>query len=370
MSNMILNYELKCHSPLIHFQPDQPGATLRATEVKPKLDRFLKKRYGDTILKEWKMDPDKDALRYKMHFKVKGRQEIVELGMRTDYEIFYGNMGDGTVRKKGVLGNVSLQIICAIPELRKLIDESIAEFFVVTNFGTMQNKGFGSYTVVGKNLSPNELAGILKAEYGAQKCYMFQGGEKPFARIKTVYGMIKSGVNFRNYQRSLLFLFLHQHKKIGNEKAWLKQNGYAPSDVGQNAGRYPKNDPHPSYYVRALLGIGDHIDFINDLNNRGNKTTVSIKCDRGGIERLHSPILFKVIENNVYYVAQRIDERIYGTTFRFSSPRGGGGSLTVPTKEVLGEAFIDEFLAYCEKELNGGALGKFRDTQNIRIQGV
>ena len=32
-------------SPLIHFQWDQPGAALRATEVKPKLDRYIIKRY-------------------------------------------------------------------------------------------------------------------------------------------------------------------------------------------------------------------------------------------------------------------------------------------------------------------------------------
>ena len=34
-------FTLKQHTPLIHFQHDQAGATLRATEVKPKLDRFI-----------------------------------------------------------------------------------------------------------------------------------------------------------------------------------------------------------------------------------------------------------------------------------------------------------------------------------------
>ena len=34
-------HELKQWTPLIHFQSGQSGATLRTTEVKPKLDRFL-----------------------------------------------------------------------------------------------------------------------------------------------------------------------------------------------------------------------------------------------------------------------------------------------------------------------------------------
>jgi len=36
-----LCFKLKQHTPIIHFQADQKGATLRASELKPKLDRFL-----------------------------------------------------------------------------------------------------------------------------------------------------------------------------------------------------------------------------------------------------------------------------------------------------------------------------------------
>ncbi len=40
-----LNFILKQHTPIIHFQHLQGGATLRSTEVKSKLDRFLIKEY-------------------------------------------------------------------------------------------------------------------------------------------------------------------------------------------------------------------------------------------------------------------------------------------------------------------------------------
>jgi hypothetical protein len=42
-----LTITLKQHTPLIHFQHSQKGATLRATEVKPKLDRFVLTALGN-----------------------------------------------------------------------------------------------------------------------------------------------------------------------------------------------------------------------------------------------------------------------------------------------------------------------------------
>lgn len=42
-----LTVTLKQHTPLIHFQHNQEGATLRASEVKPKLDKYLIKFYFD-----------------------------------------------------------------------------------------------------------------------------------------------------------------------------------------------------------------------------------------------------------------------------------------------------------------------------------
>ncbi len=44
-----LTFELKQHTPIIHFQHDQAGATLRATEVKPKLDRFILNDLKDLV---------------------------------------------------------------------------------------------------------------------------------------------------------------------------------------------------------------------------------------------------------------------------------------------------------------------------------
>ena len=42
-----LNYKLQQITPMIHFQHYEEGATLRASEVKPKLDRFLIELLGE-----------------------------------------------------------------------------------------------------------------------------------------------------------------------------------------------------------------------------------------------------------------------------------------------------------------------------------
>ena len=53
-SKFKVNFTLKQHTPIIHFQSDQSGATLRATELKPKLDSFLIEQLNltETITKD------------------------------------------------------------------------------------------------------------------------------------------------------------------------------------------------------------------------------------------------------------------------------------------------------------------------------
>ena len=39
--------KLKQHTPLLHFQSNEEGATLRVSEVKPRLDKFLLEQLGE-----------------------------------------------------------------------------------------------------------------------------------------------------------------------------------------------------------------------------------------------------------------------------------------------------------------------------------
>ncbi|MBQ4428823.1 MAG: hypothetical protein II871_03530 [Clostridia bacterium] len=393
MRSFELVYELKQQTPIIHFQYAQKGAALRATEVKPKLDRYIAKQYwkltGASIPKKWliqdgkgalaadaaertrdkRLIPDeKGALNYRMVIKSEG-EEHVELGRKTPYDIYYGNSG----RDKPILGSkskkLSLKLICTVrykdnrtgKTLLEFMNEMIPSFFITHNFGSMQRKGFGSY-VIG---SPDrdEIAKALTEHYGASRCYAFDvdnddinGDFNTFARIKHIYSIIKSGVNLVDgtgdnhgrYRRSLLFLYMHERQNISNEKAWLKQNNMAPTNVGLNAGAWHRPAAnHPSHYVRAILGVGEKLEFRNSLDRENrSKTIVKIKSDVIG--RLKSPIFFKVIGNVVYYIGEQINPVIFGQDFVFTS-RGTVKNLTVPAASHFD---IADFLEYCYEQLN------------------
>ena len=80
------------------------------------------------------------------------------------------------------------------------------------------------------------------------------------------------------------------------------------------------------------------------------------------IERLASPIFFKIIDGKIYIVAKRVNECIYGQKFKFSKKKeNNDGIIFVPTKKELGDNFIDEFMAYAVKKLNNSYAENIRE---------
>lgn len=74
--NWKLSYKLQQQTPLIHFQYNQSGATLRASEVKPKLDKFIiSKLREDDRKKEWYIE-NTNALNYKMQIVANGEKTV------------------------------------------------------------------------------------------------------------------------------------------------------------------------------------------------------------------------------------------------------------------------------------------------------
>ena len=371
--NFMKTYLLSQQTPLIHFQYDQEGATLRATEVKPKLDQYLIQHAHISPDAPFRLKVGKDftnALDYKLRFSCEDR-ELVDLdekvGKKKLYDIYYGDMGKKIEEKiKGVKAkkNITCTIICVHEELRKLISQHISDFFIVTNFGRMQRKGFGSFLVVqddqGRSVStptPKKIAQLLCEEYNSRACYSMPGDDFPFRRIKVLYGLMKSGYNFGVYQKSMLFRYMADHG-FQNEKHGLKVKRLAPKIYKYKPHYNPdkiidniKRIYHPKhrhsfeesanstfYFVRALLGLADHIEYKGQYNLekgldyrivRQNGTIleptwntemkIDIQPHNSDIERLKSPIFFKIIDNTIYYVGEPLKSEILGKTFEFSS---------------------------------------------------
>ena len=364
-----LKYKLVQQTPMIHFQHDQKGATLRATEVKPKLDKFIIEKMGgkEKVPENWFIG-DTQALNYKMRICAYGKQDLKPVGIKTDYDIFYGNMGSEKDKFKAITGDAEITFICFVSELKHYINDVIAEFFIISNFGTMQSKGFGSYIVDEKDISKDIIVQCLTEASGAECCYCFSAGASPFKDIKTLYGVMKSGYNInKEYQRSYLFEYCHNEYKMGNEKAAMKKFEISPYDFYDGElepVRHPENkkahwdqSSHPYMYVRALLGVGETIEYIEKFTYGENKKgkmawlidgKVKVEIKSSTIERCASPIRFKIINGTVYMYANRINNDIFDKEFIFKNKKTNK-SISLQTPKDFN---IDKFLQWFVGEYN------------------
>ena len=367
--NVKLEFKLIAQSPLIHFQPNDCGATLRASEVKPKLDRFLINK--ENITKEnnkiFFVDPKHDALNYKMKI-------ISEKCDIKKYSIFYGNQKKSEDKeKKGIFSNPTVTIICCNKELRGLIENNIVEFFYVTNFGTMQDKGFGSFIIEGTSGEKNDYMESLKQYYNT-KCYELilkknyannnieERSIDQFKIIKSFYEIMKSGQNMpKRYIKSYLTIYMKKNFGIDGEKKWLKLNKIGPNICkNEKNKKNEKIELNKPRYIRALLGISNSVSWNNEVNRK-----VDILIESQDIKRLSSPIFFKVIDKHIFVLGLPIDEEIYGKEFEFKRGKKSG-KIKIPEKEDLQttnnkfdtQDFLENYFDYFYKNLNKTPVNK------------
>lgn len=400
--NCKLIIDLEAQSPLIHFQTDSVYSrttTLRASEVKPKLDRFLLKKlqllnnYKDVqeIKNNHKLfftDSEHNALNYVMKIENKNdRPTTIDLNPRDNrnisYDIFYGNIGRYEEdMKKGVISNPRVTIFCFISELREIIQDNIIEFFLISNFGTMQNKGFGSFLPLDCGYNSgltekqinyiadcllNDVINSMEEKRDKIKtCYCIKfpeirnrsiDGKKQyfsnfFKEIKTFYNIMKSGQNHHGYARSYIYEYMHE-KNIDNEKAWLKQQHISPI-VGRRPTKSSTIQNNNPKYVRAMLGTGMTLSYKGEPGkpqdqNRRVSITISSNSD---IKRVSSPVFFKIIKNIVFIIAKEIPEEIYNQSFTFTNDLWNGVSVCLNTPEEFDiDDFLDRYVEYYNGEL-------------------
>ena len=400
----IKNYPLVAQTPMIHFQPDQTGATLRPSEVKPKLDRFLRKIKGD-IPKSWLVSDQHDALNYKM--RITRTEERERLNIK-DFKLYFANMGDGAM-KDLVFADCNLQIICFIPELMKLIDENIGAFFVLHNFGTRQSKGFGGFLVKGFE-QPLFVRSTIEQHY-PHFFYATVPG-KPNAQTRmnhayAIYTFLKNGINLtrprfpdRYIKGYAVRAFLP--KGVGSDKALMKAK-VLPHPVL----RPRESNPNYSGYVfiRAMLGLAENYEFRDNLRNDGFKTVINKKTgqpeekpiglkvkvthfagteirdgklwippesikESKGIQRFRSPVTIKIFQNRIFFILDNSWQNMLGQIFLLSTKKeydmAANLIKTNPSKAKQDfesfqhiqtpdsfdpDAFISGFVAYfmCEK---------------------
>ena len=273
----ILRYELKQQTPMIHFQHDEPGACIRAAELKPKLDKFLIEKHGKDKLNSFFIRDGIEALNYKVKiYPTKGDVPDKSQTIERDIEIseiekpkgnasakekkqyknkidkirekhcsingmYFGNMVDKKendyeekvkeVYKETVFYKkpIVVEIICMFSSLRKMIDESFEEFLIVTNFGTRQNKGFGGFWLKDNEGVQNPMEILKEGDYPFFYCDIGNvDKEKKLDIAQTVYAVMKGGINRTGYNKDT--------KKYKKPEAYIKgfiQRDYLDSLKGE-----------------------------------------------------------------------------------------------------------------------------------------
>jgi hypothetical protein len=360
MGSHTLEIFLQQHTPIIHFQHTQAGATLRATEVKPKLDRFLMEKISGEkdvakahafMKKEkpgWLVGKGKAehvALDYRMSFEVQhraGQQQGNWLLKVDKYPLYFGNLGNENESNKHFIfhstQSIKMSIFCLNNNLRKLIDEHIDEFFALHNFGTRQTKGFGKFFRL-----PDEHSGTLaellerqKKNYDYEFTVKVTQGHLDALRsdnivvddpkfyilckhIDLFYRTLRGGINEigRNQTRLFYFkslLFHNVKATIKWDKRAIKENFFGAEQEAQRErlkeeGRLSADSPIGLNYqnksrklIRDMLGLSTE----ESWKSYGRTITKSeadnqgreLNANKQEIQRVPSPITFHVFHQS------------------------------------------------------------------------
>lgn len=400
MNDWQKEYKLVQHTPLIHFQHSEPHACLRATEVKPKLDRFLIEqlekddRFGDDRWKKWFVgDGSQQSFDYMMRITPNServdRTQSIENGIERAiaraehrppnaslHEIhknYFGNMASGNNIQDTVQAiqetfkeslfykdGLTLTIRCFIPELLTLIDEHIRGFFMMHNFGTRQRKGFGSFTV-DISTKPNEPKGFdLVGKYcpNAYYCKLDNdvNADALLDAVWVISAFLRSGFNRGegNYVRGFVFRYFQREKNpLANDKAFVKQkvlrNVYDEATRGEHLHPYGNNVRYR--YVRGLLGTNENSRFCRDPRGetREDLTVHNIYIHSAeGVERFPSPLLFKPIGKFVFILPQKMPDEIFGSEFYILKKK--------QEEEYDSKATSEQKLNYLQTECKNGMI--------------
>lgn len=352
---------LKQHTPMIHFQHDQVGATLRATEVKPKLDRYVQRHLTGR---------QDERLRYQVNIRAVG--DPVENSERT-HSLYFGNMR-GSTRWKHSLRHesVDLRINTYFDKtLADAVKKAIPECFAQENFGTRQNKGFGSFYPDEEHEKEMQSIDVVLKSAGKPVYYFgLNDNANPLDHVDALYKAMKSGINGPRtgdfYFKSLLWRYFNRGKERDELITWEKRFMKKSLIDGAAFGHDPR-------YFRIVLGFTDNFKFsyIENLNvtkagpDEDYGDTQSLQLIRNNpykfnashpqMARFKSPITFKPVGNCVYVIADpEAYKPVLGEEFTFQCGRINK-KLKAPDKFD-----IADFMAFVAEQVNafcGGGNG-------------
>lgn len=339
---------LRQQTPLIHFQHDD-GATLRASEVKPKLDKFIIEHSNGNSFEYWqqylvgafstnlgilqrKFNAGFRALDYKMRIEPIGKKQIFDQvnENRRLFSLYFGDLDNNSDYKEGVMYNdgIKLYITSHNERLINIIKINIPHFLECTNFGTRQTKGYGSFYI-------DENDALYTPPNHANYSFRVRGSFNDlFSQIKDFYSIIRAGINDQQglYVKSALFKYL-KDQGIQWDKRTIKQQFLDASEISSERSKHPTEDivnfestdiDNKNVIFKELLGLSTTENWVNYGFN------ISRNHPHKDITRFKSPIIFKPILEfrnnehfyNVYIYLSEIPTTMRNQSFVIGSSRG------------------------------------------------
>jgi hypothetical protein len=298
-------YNIKQYSPHINFQKDQSGFKLRVSEIKPRLDSFIR-----TYIK----DDFKDDLKNKMIFSYKlkitqsesnkinfDQKEPVNFQYESYYKFsknYFANIGTNNKEPKDFCfyNNIKFKFILFNKNSENIIKEFLPYFLLTTNFGNRQSKGFGSFFI-----SDTDSNGNLFSD-------KYINTEKLLKNLKIFYIKdieIKEQLNIINRlslrtinnQNTLKFLIMKKFLEKNSKKEFRSILKESISKNGQKNSNLQSSD---CLYLYDLFGYKSQ-----DLIAKNFKI---IKKDPSNkIERIPSPFYFKPLDNTLLLIFKSED---------------------------------------------------------------
>lgn len=341
-------FTLRQETPIIHFLHDQPGATLRATELKPKLDRFILNDFQTFF-------PEKAELHSSA---ISALRSVVEEQTPSLYKVFVSQTGEaaepqffycesytkrderGTLpnQLKRTLNLPNLAVLSPSPffanndkrsnndldalrfavkwpgdiqvtiktwdsDINSLIKAALPLLLCCENFGMRQSKGFGGFTL--KNMPQNTFEETVKAAF-VFSAYKNSSAnyEVLFKTIDDTYKSLRSKPPSDSHLRDYF-----AEKNVEWEKSTITQK-----IVKRNRDFTPDDEVR---FVRALLGLPGLHDY---PQVKPEKPKVLIKDDsnlKEKADRFGSPILFKSFGQKLYLLARPVPHEMLNRPFRF-----------------------------------------------------
>lgn len=393
-----IEVQLTQYTPLLHFQGQQEGACLRASEVKPALDHFITawlKKINKAAPPQWIQSEvnGHTAYRYRMTFTANGEPEHQKsqnnkperpyfymykttnskgkMVVRGDiHQLFFAAMGDdafdsnGESRIKGVFYPEGMTMMILVPgdqgnKLSALLKKLIPPFFALHCFGNRSNKGFGSSGVTKMDgedipvMTPAQLAEyapnqktLYYVSYGSTADLTYTNYLDDVFMLSQI---IKAGLNYtfvneNSYYKGLIFKYFldkiyKQDEEIHSEKRFIKDQMICLSgDIAQQ-----------TLFVRSLIGLPQNYDF-NTYYTRPNSFNVEVSHQ--DIERYENPIHFKPYGSYLIIIPQIIPtEKMCGTDFILHSKETDRNKRVVEeitkTIQTPSDFNLISFLDYC-----------------------